>query len=702
MVMPIRYNDTDKPQPASTLVDNKDVDLVSKVKMWKSDVEQWVGTWETNQNKWHKLRMRIKKEKNFPFPGCSNIRMPTIETKLRKVKAALCQVVFGIRPVVSVIPSPSGNWDTAKKIEKFLDWLIMDIMGLKTKSIIAIDQALEKGFYLLKPHWRVETTTRVEKLTLDDISMDEAMFLFNPQVPDEQIYQSIAQRLNVDMNPMVALENIEEVKRVAAEIMSGADEVNFTLQDVLYNYPDVALCPPERVYVPTTTGYDPQSAEYIIHEFLMPLTKVKQCAESKGWSLKSVEDIELKKKVDLNDKTIDVTKDEREGIERLQSDNELVRVWECYCWYDINGDGVREKCVVTVAPDFGRVLRKISLPFYSGEFPFIKLYYELTDDRWFSHRGIPELIEDIVKEIDIQHMQKIDYGTLANTPTFAFKAGQIGESTTQFLFGQGIPVRGLGDIGETIQPLNIHNPNIDFSYQNEQMLLETKIEEIIGQVDYSLQSMINKRQPRTASEVGLQQQNMQQVFSLDADMFTEQFTKVFKWVYDLWCQYGDDSVEFTYFGENGYEPIKLTREEVQGKYKITVRGNDQNTNPAVKQQKAMFLANDAMANLQLGLVSPQAVLAAKKRVYQEMGIEGWQEFLQPPPPPPQPDDIKLKGDDLTDGEKAQVLQKRGIKPDVVGRKMNEDNRRDELEFDQLAEVAKALKQTGGDNGRARK
>ena len=108
--------------------------------------------------------------------------MPTVETKLRKVKAALANVIFGIRPIVSVIPTPSGNYNSAKKIEKFLDWLIMDCMKIKNKSIIAIDQSLEKGFYLMKPYWRVETTTRVETLDLDDISLQEAAMFFDPNM----------------------------------------------------------------------------------------------------------------------------------------------------------------------------------------------------------------------------------------------------------------------------------------------------------------------------------------------------------------------------------------------------------------------------------------------------------------------------------------------------------------------------------------
>jgi len=70
---------------------------------------------------------------------------------MRKLKAALANVIFGIRPIVQAVPSPSGNWETARKIEKFLDHLIMEKIDIKPKSLIAIDQTLEKGFFLLKP-----------------------------------------------------------------------------------------------------------------------------------------------------------------------------------------------------------------------------------------------------------------------------------------------------------------------------------------------------------------------------------------------------------------------------------------------------------------------------------------------------------------------------------------------------------------------
>src|SRR2546425_5496299 len=120
--------------------------LVDTIRKYRDSSRGLTSTWEINQLKWHKMRMRIKKVKNFPFVGCANLRMPTIETKLRKLKASLVNVIFGIRPVVQVVPKPSGTFENAQKIEKFLDHLIMEKTSTKQKIIISVDQTLEKGW----------------------------------------------------------------------------------------------------------------------------------------------------------------------------------------------------------------------------------------------------------------------------------------------------------------------------------------------------------------------------------------------------------------------------------------------------------------------------------------------------------------------------------------------------------------------------
>jgi hypothetical protein len=256
----------------------------------------------------------------------------------------------------------------------------------------------------------------------------------------------------------------------------------------------------------------------------------------------------------------------------------------------------------------------------------------------------------------------------------------INKNTMQFAWGQGMPVSGMQPLNDIIAPLNNNNPNVEFSYEREQMLLEGRVEELIGQSDFTLQSMINKRQPRTLGEVGMQQQSMQNIFSLDADLMRGSFQELFNWIWELWCQYGDEKYEFAYFGQNGYEPIRLTKEEVQGKYKITVRGNDQNTNPQVRLQKAQMILQmqENPAAMQTGVVTPQNLANGMKRALQELDIDGWEELITMPQPPPKPTleqiapSFKPKMKDLTQFEQAQVLGAMGMQPDTRGRRMNDE------------------------------
>ena len=666
-------------------------DLVSQIRQKIDDSIALTTKWEQDNVKWYRMRYRIKKEKNFPFVGCANIRMPTIETKIRKLKAALVNVVFGIRPIVQAIPSPKGSWETAYKIEKFLDHLIMDVMDVKPKSIIGIDRSLEKGFYLFKPHWRTDIIKRIEEYSIDELSIQEAQQLYSPQTTPEMISKALVEKFDIDLNKKVAQENRAAVEKAVADIEAGKTSIKMDILDVTYDYPDVALCEPERTYVDAEAGYDPQSAECIVHEFELDYHQVKVNGDTRGWDIAEIEDLDAtyqrytgdKSKTEENRKQLDTEKDLREGIDRLNKSSKI-KIWEAYGWFKLKENGELIKSVITIAPDFNKILRKISLPFYSGKYPFVKLFYELTDDRWFSHRGIPELIEDIVKEIDIQHCQKLDQQTMRNTPMFTHRAGMVNKNAMQFIFGQSLPVQGMQALDDIIKPLNNSNPSVEFSYEREQMLLETKVEELIGQVDFSLHSMINKRQPRTLGEVELQNQNMQQVFSLDADLFRGSFQQLFNWIWELWCQYGDDEYEFAYFGQDGLEPIKLTKEEIQGKYSIKVRGNDQNTNPQTKIQKAqaVFTTMQNEAAFQMGVIKPHHVAAAYDYMFKALDIPDHQKLHEDPqqmfkqfqeaqkqPPPPPPPDTKIDLDDLTDKEVAQILAKHGIQPDMEGRQL---------------------------------
>lgn len=686
----IQYSDTNKP--------NTDT-LIGKIKNWYDESKGSVSTWEDKQDKWHKLRMRIKKPKNMPFKGCSNLRMPTLEILIRKIKSGIVNQVFGIRPIVQVIPAPGGQYQIAVKIEKFLDHLIMDVMDVKAKSIMAIDKSLEMGFSLMKPFWRFEVNGRTEKLSLDDISMKEALILFNPNTQEEAIIEGLFRKISVDRHPYVLKHNLKEVERAASEIFSGYPEVELNLRDVNYNFPDVAVCDSGKVFVPPNSGYDPDECEYIIHEYYLPRFAVEQNLFNDKWSGITIEELDKLQDTDIEDSTLDITKDKREGISRLQKDG-TIRILECY--YREIRHGAPRKYIATIAPDLDIELSKIELPFYSNKFSFVKLFYELIDDRWFSHRGVPELLEDIVKEIDIQHMQKIDYGTQSNRTIFAYRAGQVDRNAMQFAFGQGLPVSSMKDLGDVIKPIQFQNPNISYQYEREQMVLETKATELVGQVDYTLNSMINKRQPKTFGEIDLQARAAQGVFSLDAGMYRMQFQKLFNWIWELWCQYGDDEYEFSYFGQEGFENIRLTKEEVQGKYSITIRANDQNTNPDIKLKKAQQIVM-AVSNpiaLQAGIIQPQNIYNAYKRFFQDIDVDDWQQIISPPPPPqkPRPEPVPIRASDMTELEQAQAVAQRGIQPDIRGRMARMMKEQEEADWDKFIQNKEVMNKERGKNG----
>lgn len=662
-------------QKEEAKVYNDNTDLFSFIHKKVEEVQGDTTAWMEKQAKSNRIRMRIKKPKTFPFVGSSNLRMPTAEIKIKKLKAAIINVIFGMRPVVQAIPTPSGTFETAQKIEKWLDHIIIDKMKFKEDAIMIVDQALESGFFLAKPFWRYEVNNRKEVYKLEYLDENDIRAIYDGNTTIEMVVSWLVNRFDVDMSDSVVDENYEELEKVAKKVLSADDKIQFYVKDVLCNYPDVSLISPEKVYIPSTTGVDPQSAQWICHEYEMSIDEIERCASYKGWDIEGVNGIKSYANYDTRNMR-DIQLDLKEGIDSLNGPDNLVKIWEWYGWMDINGDGTKEKCCITSAPDFKKVLRKVGLPFDNGKWPFVKFYYELTTNRWYSHRGVVEIAEDLIKEIDIQHNMKIDSQTSRNAPMFLYRAGMVNPNLVSMTPNQAIPVRGNMPLNDTISVLNAHNPNVEYSYEREQMLLEAKVEELIGQIDYTLQSMINKRQPRTLGEVEMQQQSANSIFSLDSDMFREQFGTLFEFIWDLWCQYGDNMAEFMYFGENGWEPIRLSKEEIQGKYRFIVRGNDQNSNPNVKIQKAQQVIQ-AITNpvlLQSGIITPIQQINGLKRFFQTLEIDGWEQFInmqpQPPQPPPVATFIKPKFESLTEGEQAQILQGIGVQPDIPGRMIN--------------------------------
>jgi len=648
-------------------------ELYSKIYGMVEEAKNNSSTWSEKANDFYKLRMRDKKTKSFPFPGCSNLRLPTIETYLRKAKSSLVALYSNVKPRVQVIPQQGQSLENANNVEKFLDWIADVKIKMLEKLIVVTDQMLQNGLGICKVIWRMEENQYKETIDIKELSTKEVAALFDPNIPDEALLQFAIQKFRVDTSETVAADNIEAITEAINKLKAGETKVDVILRDELYNAPDVIPCDPTFVYVPTDAGIEVQKLAWIAHEYFERYDNLKYKAKNDVIDKSALDDIDYFSGLDLQDeRNVNFTKDMREGIDRINNPSKMVRVIDMYCYYDLDNDGVNEKCHFLLAPDFSTILKKQRLENDSQKFPFVRFATEIIDDRWFSPRGFPEHLQDLSKEIDAQHNQKIDSQTIRNAPIFVFRSGIVNPKLVKFIPGQGIPVPGTTPLTDAIQIMNNNNQGIEFSYEREELLLKTVIQEYLGQMDYSVQSMINKRQPRTLGEVQMQSQAANMVFSLDAAMFANSLTEVFTQILELCQQYMPERIFTLIVGQEGIQPLKISRDEIQGKYHIVCRGNDINSNPQLKAQKA-FARVQVLLNPQLamtGVVNPMNIFNILKNYLQADGELAWQGMITPPqPPPPQPLPVKVDMDNLEDGEKAQVLARMGIKPDMMGRQL---------------------------------
>ena len=679
---------TPKSEPVKSEKDTTLFDLMANdINAAKSNTD----VWRDNHDKWYRLRFRVKKSKTFPFAGCSNLRLPTIETYIRKAKASLIGIYANIKPRMQVVPQNQQALNKANKIEKFLDYLADYKIMLLEKLILTCDRMLEKGIGLVKICWKMESRSYTEEINLKDLGqtlgINDPSILLDPSVPTDMLVQGMVQMLNIDTSETVAEDNMAEVEKALAELRGGKEQVILNLQDELYNAPDVYPCDASTVYTPPDAGMNVQDLRWICHEYYEPLEMLVEKASNDIIDKEAVDYIkDAKDRLKTNTTTtrdrsylLDATKDEREGIDRINNPSHLVKIWEHYAYYNPKEGEPEQKWQFIFAPEFQLTLKKQVLPYDHQKWPFVRFATEITDDRWFSPRGYAQHLEDLSKEIDAQHNQKLDNQTIRNAPMFKFRSGIVNPKLVRFIPGQGIPVAGMNPLDDSIKLMDNTNANSEFSYEREEMILKTTIQEYLGQVDYSLQSMINKRQPRTLGEVQMQAQNANQVFSLDSTMWTNSISEVFTQILELCQQYMPERVFAMVVGQDDLEPLHLTRDEIQGKYHIVCRGNDMNTNPMVKAQKSQMrvqlLINEIL--LQLGVVNPANAYNILKRYLQDDGEIAWKEMIsmpkpQKPQPPPAGTIIKPNYDELTDAEQAQVLASIGVRPDAQGRMLYQE------------------------------
>lgn len=585
--------------------------------------------WEENTTRWFKKRYGIRPAvKNFPFPNASNTHIFLTEETIRRIKPNYLNLAFEGDPLCLFEPYGGTPVENAMNAEVHMDWLLRHHMDrapglnyIRALSIV-VDLFLEKGFAFAKTTYEHQFRSYTETIDIDDLPEDIRLFITNSQTSTDEIAQLVADLTGMSLeNPSQS----DRIRAAVAEFKAGKDRVRLRVDATLYRGPRVSPIDPADLFVPPDTT-DIETWRFGVHRMGMTLNELRGGEKAGKYHKDAVDQVAANPGTKREDmfSTLKQTKASREGVTEYLASSSVLEIWEIYTWYDIDGDGVEEKVVITYHPSSQAILRVIEYPYRHGQWPVTRFEYELSDVRWYSPRGVPAFLDHYQTNATNLENAKQDYMTLANSLQYKYRTGSMNPGQIQWILGQGIAVNRMEDM-EVFQM-----PRLDVSFDTELEKQRSLAKELIGQPDLAMAGMQQQQERRTAFEVSEMVSMAKQIFSLDARLFKASLQRMYYQIFALEMQYGPD--EYWIRTTGSPKPVATPKEQLEGDYAILPNGEfsllartlevdraRQIVELAIKDQSGAIDPYEAWQNYFLKF-DPRASkrVLAKREVYQQI------------------------------------------------------------------------------------
>jgi hypothetical protein len=560
----------------------------------------------------------------FPWPGSSSIVMPLIDKSIDQLKAQFTNLALAAKPPVTVVAVDAASQQKAPNLEVWFEWLLKYASPYyQDELILAVDDLLETGRGILKTTWWYETRKIPETVQRSRLPARLQRLLVNARTPREadlitaqlrargvngvgltkQEFDRLKPQFQIALQLEYDLDPEEPGDKKALEDLTnwyrdgGTEPFTFNKRDVVINAPAITAVSPLDFIVPESTG-DLNTAERMTHVTFVNEQQIRQRVSDGGWNKSVAKKVLEKGRGEasglLTRRQYDDDEAHREGMFR-----DFTNVWEIWetCTYMSGGLGQPDKKVVVV---WSPKVPDQPLKFYEyprDRWPYHTATFERNKRRWHSARGVPEKLDDLESEITWQHRNKLNRMAIANSLTLVSSDPTFNAANLTWIPGSVIHARP-----GTLEPLQI--PNIQVSEEREEQILRTWAEEYIGGTDFGLTNPLsNLQEPRTATEIRGIQQSARTALSLRGSMFQKMMGEVYNEFFELWHQYGPQDAYVRVTG--GDDPLKITKEEMQGNFVFQPTGTIGEQDPALEAQKAQNRLFVLMQIAQNGLAEPQ-------------------------------------------------------------------------------------------------
>ncbi len=519
---------------------------------------------EAKLKEWNDAAEGVTTVTNFPWKGASDLRIPLEKIKMREIKSTINRT--SLRPVPFLMVKYSGPaefYETAtsvcKEIEDFLEDKLKN--GTNGHEILkgCINPTTRDGTAI--PHFPWET--EFEHVT--DYKLYTDLSEFVKDYPDSD-------------SAGVSEDKYDEIVKILAD--GGKYDVQFDYDMPTYDGPK---------------GYIVPLIDFVHWPVYISDIRDMSCHGKRIWytdyqledmrdmgkfpNAKDVDEI-IASGGDTHEDSLTTSRDNIEGIIRDMKQSSEYECFELAYKKDLDGDGVREKYLITFAFRKMKILRIEKYPIRKGKTTYFPLRYIKRDNRFLGVSLVDDIL-DLAKEATTIHRMRINSRTITHVPSFIAKAGAKGRfdpSRSDLAFYPGVTF--WPDDPADIKQFDIRPVDLSGSVDEETLLYQ--LVDLVTGSSSGLSGQSNPLDPRAPArkQSELLRQSTNRIDDY-VDETLNTYADIGQHYLDMYYQYGPDRIRYFVSGENGEQ---IEREIERSKLynpnvKLVVNGTSVFMNP---------------------------------------------------------------------------------------------------------------------------
>ncbi len=402
--------------------------------------------------------------KDWPFSNCSNFWMPVIATASYRVKAALYNATLGMRPTIISKARQRQNQPKQDRIDRLLDYQVYVEADGETKFDDFISNFVDDFCAIASVNWVKEdqnfrrTKVFPASFQADDpatgylVALRELFGSEAVATPRDKEYYTWDVRYTEGNQEKTALVDFYDRD-------DGRIEACITSKQTVYDGPTINAEDLEDIVWPIRSANlqppspsNPKGAPWVFVLCTTTMDQIRRLQKDGVYDLLSEDDlkaVEATKKNISTGREEDYPKQQKDELEGMQitsypaRDDETVELVLAYDRWDVDGDGLDEDVVFTIARESKKLCR---VRYLSDICPGLPIRRPLAHASFISVPGrvlgvsLTELLESLQDMTKIIMDQNIDFGTIRNVPFFFYRASSgMRPEVIRYAPGEGYP-----------------------------------------------------------------------------------------------------------------------------------------------------------------------------------------------------------------------------------------------------------------------